>query len=103
MSRPTVRDLFTDAARRRSGGAVERAPCGHDGEVVVGSFVRCLDGCDERKVRAELVSRDLDRLRKMNARRREGTTCLHLAIDYEIDPFTRAPVKICCHCKEVVP
>jgi hypothetical protein len=27
-------------------GACKPAPCGHPGEVVIGSYVRCLSGCD---------------------------------------------------------
>lgn len=28
-------------------GATKRAPCGHQGEVVIGNYVKCLSGCDE--------------------------------------------------------
>ena len=27
-------------------GKKAKAPCGHDGEHVVGTYVRCLEGCD---------------------------------------------------------
>jgi hypothetical protein len=28
-------------------GRIAKAPCGHDGEHVIGQFVRCLTGCDD--------------------------------------------------------
>jgi hypothetical protein len=35
----------------RGDGKIATAPCGHPGEIVVGTFVRCLYGCkDDSKV-----------------------------------------------------
>lgn len=44
--RPTPQDLHREANRRSTGGKQQKAPCGHPGETVIGTYVRCLHGCD---------------------------------------------------------
>lgn len=39
----------TDAAPVRLRTVTLKAPCGHDGEPIIGTFVRCLKGCDDVK------------------------------------------------------
>ena len=32
---------------QRGNGKIAKAPCGHDGEVIAGTFARCLYGCKD--------------------------------------------------------
>lgn len=92
---PTARDLMRDGQRSSTGGKRVNAPCGHEGEAVIGSYVRCLEGCDGEAV----VVRD---------RASRKTQCLHRNTGVFFDPdfFDAATrkfgrrVRICFDCKE---
>lgn len=90
--KPTARDLVRDAQRSSTNGKRVNAPCGHEGEVVIGSYARCLEGCDGEAV----VVRD-------RAARR--TQCLHrnTGLFHDPDNWSRTygqRVRVCLDCKE---
>lgn len=45
-------------------GRKTQAPCGHEGEVVIGQYVKCLEGCDLSDGTVDFEILDLDDVTK---------------------------------------